>query len=207
MDFSDLTGPFTEALIVLIMGALAYVSHSLRSWTEKKKKERARLTWTSTLSAHSAINYALSQFRDQFKCMRTLVLVAQDSGSIPKPDKQLYVTIKHESTSYGVRQIINAWQRRPVDSEYNKVLAKAVESPSSSTTVITAELEESHLKDSYERDGISWSYIFTIDVSDTKIYYASLAFSGDSETSPEDPDFLDEVRNLKEKLKMLLEFE
>lgn len=120
---------------------------------------------------------ACSELLHKTRAVRVMLIRSENGGGIPQVGKPIYVSVVYEAVSEEVRSVIQRWQARPVDADYELVLRKVL--AERSTHLASSDLKEgSVLRDIYESEGIVGSSIFLVAVSPGRaVLFLSLVFT------------------------------
>ncbi|MEM7372815.1 MAG: hypothetical protein AAF587_29610 [Bacteroidota bacterium] len=181
----------SSVIVALIYGAVEL-------WKHRQKTKKAV---SKAILKSEYLLQLLELFRVETKVDRVLYMISENGGGIPKPHKQLYVSIIHESVSMRLPSIKIDWQKQPIDNFYMKQLAEMVQT--GSNTMKVSELQDGILKNVYEAQGVATAFIGTIKDNDGSFLSYIACQSTDSNFNFQSPSFKEAFRAFKLKASKL----
>lgn len=129
-----------------------------------------------------AVHDVLDNLRANVNADRCVVLFAHDSGSIPTTTSPLFSSVLYDSRSNNAKGELADWQTQLLDKVYVDMLIDLYSK--NHIVVITEDMKEGILKDTYQSIGITHAEIHKIYVTESKFIYLSVTWSDEDDRPP-----------------------
>lgn len=182
-----------NALISFLGTALGIVKFKseLKKFRAKKEQEQVRQAITS----YTKLYDRLKNLAVELKADRVVLLRASNGGSLPSLTTPMYSWVHAEEGRPHKAALQPTWDGQRLDKEYIYLLNRIFstyksEGKNTGEILVTKDMPDCILKDTYLIDGVASAKIMPIFISSRALWYLSISFSTIIESTPESREIL-----------------
>ena len=147
---------------------------NMAKWLIARRDTRKDRRIPNVLNRIHEVYHILNMLLRETKCVRALILRAENGGEVPIVGKDLYSSVVYEVYDRAFDSIKARWQKRPLDEDYIDLLLEV--SKEGKAVLITEEMAPCALKDLYVSIGLHGSVVLKLKAREGAFYYLALNF-------------------------------
>ncbi len=169
-------GAAITAVLTTIFGFFKWLLPFLRARRKLTVENKVQMDVEEGLRRHRLLYASLRSLEDH-GIQRSVIFAGHNDGGIPRPGTPFYVSALHWMIDRRDRDTPDKYQHLPVDTKCIELLLRTKEQGNARFT--TADMEPCQMRDVYEAEGITDSFVASLGVIDKKLFFLSAAvFSG-----------------------------
>lgn len=146
----------------------------LLTWWIKSREQNLEKKFTQGLDDSVETLNLMTTFRDQ-GAERIILFTGHNGGGIPQGGNPFYISACHWIVSDGHLDVISNYKNLLVDTEYMKMLQRAIREEDRTVEMLTAKMPQSQLKRYYEAESVHSALTIILGFANNKMYFLSLA--------------------------------